>query len=235
MFLPEFEGFAARYEAGEPSLVSLRLVADLETPVSAFMKLSHGRSGDVFLLESVEGGSARGRYSMIGLDPDVIFRVRERQGRDQPRRAPRPRGLRRGGRQAARRLARPARRIGHSGHSRPAPDGRRHLRLSRLRHGARDGAAGPAQARSDRHSGRLAGASDPDGRVRFGARRDLARDPGPPAGPCRRQGGLRERRRAAGRDRRDSGRPDAPRGPRRRRAAAAEPPAGLEHQRVSGS
>jgi anthranilate synthase component 1 len=77
MFLPEFEGFAGRYEAGEPSLVSLRLVADLETPVSAFMKLSHGRPGDVFLLESVEGGSARGRYSMIGLDPDVIFRVRD--------------------------------------------------------------------------------------------------------------------------------------------------------------
>ncbi|WP_294541722.1 anthranilate synthase component I [uncultured Rhodoblastus sp.] len=75
MFLPEFDAFAARYEAGEPSLVSLTLVADLETPVSAFLKLSSGREGDVFLLESVEGGAARGRYSMIGLDPDVIFRV----------------------------------------------------------------------------------------------------------------------------------------------------------------
>jgi anthranilate synthase component I len=77
MFTPEFEAFAARYQAGEPSLVSLTLVADLETPVSAFMKLSHGRQGDVFLLESVEGGATRGRYSMIGLDPDVIFRVRD--------------------------------------------------------------------------------------------------------------------------------------------------------------
>jgi anthranilate synthase component 1 len=75
MFLPEFDAFSARYEAGEPSLVSLTLVADLETPVSAFLKLSSGRDGDVFLLESVEGGAARGRYSMIGLDPDVIFRV----------------------------------------------------------------------------------------------------------------------------------------------------------------
>ncbi len=75
MFQPEFDAFAALYDAGEPSLVSLRLVADLETPVSAFMKLSRGRAGDVFLLESVEGGAARGRYSMIGLDPDVIFRV----------------------------------------------------------------------------------------------------------------------------------------------------------------
>ncbi len=77
MFQPEFDAFSARYEAGEPSLVSLALVADLETPVSAFLKLSSGREGDVFLLESVEGGAARGRYSMIGLDPDVIFRVQD--------------------------------------------------------------------------------------------------------------------------------------------------------------
>ncbi len=75
MFTPDFGAFAARYEAGEPALVSLTLVADLETPVSAFLKLSYGREGDVFLLESVEGGATRGRYSMIGLDPDVIFRV----------------------------------------------------------------------------------------------------------------------------------------------------------------
>ncbi len=77
MFTPDFEAFAARYEAGEPSLVSLTLVADLETPVSAFLKLSQGREGDIFLLESVEGGATRGRYSMIGLDPDVVFRVRD--------------------------------------------------------------------------------------------------------------------------------------------------------------
>jgi anthranilate synthase component I len=77
MFQPDYESFAARYDAGEPSLVSLQLVADLETPVSAFLKLSRGRPGDIFLLESVEGGAARGRYSMIGLDPDVMFRVRD--------------------------------------------------------------------------------------------------------------------------------------------------------------
>ena len=77
MFSPEFDAFARSYDDGEPSLVSLKLVADLETPVSAFMKLSAGRGGDVFLLESVEGGAARGRYSMIGLNPDVIFRVKD--------------------------------------------------------------------------------------------------------------------------------------------------------------
>lgn len=75
MFEPSFETFTSNYEAGKPLLVSTKLVADLETPVSAFLKLSAGRKGNLFLLESVEGGAARGRYSMIGLDPDVIWRA----------------------------------------------------------------------------------------------------------------------------------------------------------------
>jgi len=72
---PAYDEFARLYEAGRPCLVSIRLVGDLETPVSAYLKLSRHRAGNCFLLESVEGGAARGRYSMIGLDPDVIFRV----------------------------------------------------------------------------------------------------------------------------------------------------------------
>ena len=56
------------------SVVSTVLVADLETPVSAFLKLQAAYPGPMFLLESVEGGAARGRYSMIGLDPDVVWR-----------------------------------------------------------------------------------------------------------------------------------------------------------------
>src|SRR5436309_11264684 len=75
MFEPPFEAFAATYARGEPSLVATRLIADLETPVSAFLKLSAGRDGNCFLLESVEGGTTRGRYSMIGLDPDIICRA----------------------------------------------------------------------------------------------------------------------------------------------------------------
>ena len=75
MFEPAFETFTKAYDAGQPVLVSTKLVADLETPVSAFLKLSNGRKGNVFLLESVEGGAARGRYSMIGLDPDLIWRA----------------------------------------------------------------------------------------------------------------------------------------------------------------
>ncbi|MFO1114113.1 MAG: anthranilate synthase component I [Beijerinckiaceae bacterium] len=72
---PAFEDFARAYDKGAPQLVSTRLVADLETPVSAFLKLSRGREGNVFLLESVEGGATRGRYSMIGLDPDILWRA----------------------------------------------------------------------------------------------------------------------------------------------------------------
>ena len=70
---PGFDAFAACYESNRPQLVSTTLVADLETPVSAYLKLADGRANS-FLLESVEGGSVRGRYSIIGFKPDVIWR-----------------------------------------------------------------------------------------------------------------------------------------------------------------
>ncbi len=72
---PSFADFSRRYDSGAACLVTQRLIGDLETPVSAFLKLSARRQGRSFLLESVEGGAARGRYSMIGVDPDVLFRV----------------------------------------------------------------------------------------------------------------------------------------------------------------
>ena len=75
MFEPSVEACARSYEAGQACLVSARLAGDLETPVSAFLKLSAGHAGRIFLLESVEGGAARGRFSMIGLDPDIVWRV----------------------------------------------------------------------------------------------------------------------------------------------------------------
>ncbi len=71
---PAAEAFADRYAGGEAQVVWTTLVGDLETPVSAFLKIAHGR-GMGFLLESVEGGAVRGRYSIIGLDPDVIWRT----------------------------------------------------------------------------------------------------------------------------------------------------------------
>ncbi|HVY18485.1 MAG TPA: anthranilate synthase component I [Bauldia sp.] len=71
---PALPEFASRYDSGEAQVVWTRLVADLETPVSAMLKLSAGRK-DCFLLESVEGGAVRGRYSIIGIEPDMIFRA----------------------------------------------------------------------------------------------------------------------------------------------------------------
>jgi anthranilate synthase component 1 len=71
---PSADRFAARYAAGEPQVVWTTLVADLETPVSAFLKIAGTRPMS-FLLESVEGGAVRGRYSIIGIEPDLIFRV----------------------------------------------------------------------------------------------------------------------------------------------------------------
>ena len=49
-------------------------MADTETPVGAALKLIEPGRGD-FLLESVEGGDTRGRYSLLGLDPDLVFRA----------------------------------------------------------------------------------------------------------------------------------------------------------------
>src|SRR5215831_1660333 len=70
---PSEDVFAARYTRGDAQVVWTTLVADLETPVSAFLKL--GREKQSFLLESVEGGASRGRYSIIGLEPDLIWRA----------------------------------------------------------------------------------------------------------------------------------------------------------------
>ncbi len=60
---------------GQPALVWREVVADTETPVGAARKLIEPGRGD-FLLESVEGGETRGRYSMLGLDPDLVFRAK---------------------------------------------------------------------------------------------------------------------------------------------------------------
>jgi anthranilate synthase component I len=71
---PDFASFARVYDEGTPQVAWTRLVADLETPVSAMLKLAHERPNS-FLLESVEGGAARGRYSIIGCEPDLIWRA----------------------------------------------------------------------------------------------------------------------------------------------------------------
>ncbi len=61
---------------GSPALVWRKVVADCDTPVGAARRLIEPGRGD-FLLESVEGGEVRGRYSLLGLDPDLVFRATE--------------------------------------------------------------------------------------------------------------------------------------------------------------
>jgi anthranilate synthase component I len=73
MLPPGYAAFRSAYEAGRGTLLWRRSVADLETPVAALLKLAYGQPNS-FLLESVEGGAARGRYSIIGMAPDLIWR-----------------------------------------------------------------------------------------------------------------------------------------------------------------
>ncbi|NMA99340.1 MAG: anthranilate synthase component I, partial [Phyllobacteriaceae bacterium] len=66
--------FAAQYAAGKSGIVWRRIVADLETPVGTYLKLAAGRTHS-YLLESVQDGTTRGRYSIIGLMPDLLLKV----------------------------------------------------------------------------------------------------------------------------------------------------------------
>jgi len=72
---PDFDDFRQAYEAGRPRVVCERIIDDLETPVSAYLKIANGKPY-AFLFESVEGGAWRGRYSVITLQPDLVWRCR---------------------------------------------------------------------------------------------------------------------------------------------------------------
>ena len=73
---PSFAEFEKTFEAGQTQLLWQWVPADLETPVSAFLKLA-GHEPYSFLLESVEGGAVLGRYSAIGLNPDKIWKAED--------------------------------------------------------------------------------------------------------------------------------------------------------------
>ena len=77
---PEFDSFARGFDAGQNQIVYTRLAADLDTPVSLMLKLS-GAGKHAFMLESVTGGDVRGRYSIIGMNPDLIWDCRGTQSR----------------------------------------------------------------------------------------------------------------------------------------------------------
>ena len=72
--ISEKRKFISKYKKGIPQLLNKNLIADTETPFSSLVKISKGEKYS-FLLESVEGGSKRGRYSILGCDPDLIWRV----------------------------------------------------------------------------------------------------------------------------------------------------------------
>ncbi len=74
---PDFATFETGWNAGANQLVYTRLAADLDTPVSLMLKLTEART-DTFMLESVTGGEVRGRYSIVGMKPDLIWRCRDK-------------------------------------------------------------------------------------------------------------------------------------------------------------
>ena len=75
---PGLDHVCTRYDQGQGTLVWRTQVADLQTPVAAYLKLAAGRP-HAFLLESIEGGTARSRYSIIGMAPDLIWRCQDGQ------------------------------------------------------------------------------------------------------------------------------------------------------------
>ena len=70
---PEFDAFAKGYAKGDNQVIYTRLAADLDTPVSLMLKLGSAQK-DSIMLESVTGGEVRGRYSIVGIKPDLIWK-----------------------------------------------------------------------------------------------------------------------------------------------------------------
>ena len=77
---PGFAEFEAGWNAGKNQIIWARLAADLDTPVSLMLKLGDARA-DTFMLESVTGGEVRGRYSIVGMKPDLVWQCHGTQSR----------------------------------------------------------------------------------------------------------------------------------------------------------
>ena len=76
-YFPDYTEFSKKTNRGNLIPVYREIIADTDTPVSAFMKLSASRY--CFLLESIEGGEKWARYSFIGINPSIIFQSKGRQ------------------------------------------------------------------------------------------------------------------------------------------------------------
>ncbi len=77
MYYPSFDAFKAKASQGNLIPVYREIMADLETPVAAFLKLDRGDFS--FLLESVEGGEKWGRYCFLGGEPSIVFQSKGRR------------------------------------------------------------------------------------------------------------------------------------------------------------
>ncbi|MDM7255135.1 MAG: anthranilate synthase component I, partial [Paracoccus sp. (in: a-proteobacteria)] len=77
---PDFAAFERGWAEGRNQLVTIRLAADLDTPVSLMLKLAEAAPNS-FMLESVTGGEVRGRYSVVGMKPDLIWECRGNRAR----------------------------------------------------------------------------------------------------------------------------------------------------------
>ena len=75
MYYPNLEDFREKAQHGNLIPVYKQILADMETPVSAFYKIAE--SDYAFLLESVEGGEHVARYSFLGSDPSILMRSRD--------------------------------------------------------------------------------------------------------------------------------------------------------------
>src|SRR6266436_6864020 len=80
MFTPSKAEFLEHAKHGNLIPVYREIIADAETPVSAYQKLQ--KTGPSFLLESVEGGEHIGRYSFLGANPRTVIRIEQRAGED---------------------------------------------------------------------------------------------------------------------------------------------------------
>ena len=76
MNVPNKNKFIENYNSGLPQIIQKELIADIETPISTFLKIAKDEKYS-FLLESVEGGDQRGRFSLLGCNPDLIWEVKK--------------------------------------------------------------------------------------------------------------------------------------------------------------
>src|SRR5919206_2911598 len=74
-YSPTLDEVAALSTQGNVIPVYREIIADLETPVSAYLKVARGPYS--FLLESIEGGTRLARYTFIGTDPYLTLRLKD--------------------------------------------------------------------------------------------------------------------------------------------------------------